>query len=322
MKEKLKQKARALPLSPGVYLMKDRHGDIVYIGKAKKLKERVSSYFIKNSQHSSKVKRMILQLADFDVIHVDTELDALLLECRLIQQHRPMYNRQMNAFERYSFLTILNEKQKIRLATAPFPTGTYTFGPYTSHRQLPEITAILEKLYHLNPNDSWHRLFAQTTESTIDSDLILTELLAAFTGHPEALEKRLEQKMIAASENLHFIQAAQWRDDWQLIHRFFHRHAQLLLSPINQQEWHALWLPIENGGKCYLIYQGLVLAEHYFPNIPLADTKQLLHAAEKLLPEQPETIHTYSKNQIDFIYILHMYLQRNTAYQLIPIKNS
>ena len=88
----LKEKIKNLPKSPGIYKMKNTHGDIIYVGKAKNLKQRVNSYFIQNRQHSRKVLEMIRWIDDFDYETVDTEFDALLLECHLIHQIRPRYN--------------------------------------------------------------------------------------------------------------------------------------------------------------------------------------------------------------------------------------
>lgn len=319
MNEKLKAQARALPLSPGVYLMRDKVGTILYIGKAKKLKERVSSYFINNKSHSTKTKRMLLHISNFDVIHTDTELDALLLECQLIQQYRPMYNRQMNAFERYSYMNISDEKNRIQLTVTPFPSEKYSFGPYTNHRQLPEIKEIIDRLYCLNPNDPWHQLYGLPANEEASED-ILNELLQAFTGQSELVEQRMERMMLTFSEQLHFIQAAQWRDDRSMIQHFFKKHTQLLLHPISQKEWHALWLPTESGRKCYLIYQGLVVTEKHFPELKTRNKRELTRLAKELLPSSPEEIHSFSKEQIDFINILHFYLQRTSDYQLLALK--
>ncbi|MBL1227540.1 GIY-YIG nuclease family protein [Enterococcus sp. BWR-S5] len=319
MNEKLKTKAKGLPLSPGVYLMRDKTGTILYIGKAKKLKERVSSYFINSKNHSTKTKRMLLHLTDFDIIQTDTELDALLLECRLIQQHRPMYNRQMNAFERYSYMNISMGKETIKLSISSVPSDSYSFGPYAVYRKLPEIKAILDRLYCLNPEDPWHQLYAQSLTPEA-STVILDELLEAFTGKSERLEKRMEAKMLAFAEQLHFIQAAQWRDDLALIHYFFQKHSQLLLHPISQKEWHTLWLPTEKGQKCYLIYQGLVVMEQHFPDLITKNKRILRKRAKELIPASVPVFRSFSKEQIDFITILHAYLQRETDYQLLSVK--
>ena len=88
----LREKARDLPKSPGVYLMKRQNGEIIYIGKAKVLRNRVSQYFQENADHGAKTRAMVAQVFDFDVILVKSEFDALVLECHLIKQHMPKYN--------------------------------------------------------------------------------------------------------------------------------------------------------------------------------------------------------------------------------------
>lgn len=319
MNENLKMKARSLPLSPGVYLMRDKSGTILYIGKAKKLKERVSSYFINNKSHSTKVKRMLLHLDHFDVIHTNTELDALLLECRLIQKHRPMYNRQMNAFERYNYMNISTENGAVHLSVTPLPEEDYSFGPYTSYRRLPEIKEVLEKLYGLKPNKLWQQLYDQPADPE-NTETIIEEVLAAFSGHSQLVEGRIERKMLEFSEQLRFIQAAQWRDDWTLIQYFFKKHAQLLLHPLSQREWHALWLPTDAGKKCYLIYQGLITAEKEFPGLKTKNKRELTKLSRKLIPDKIEAFDTFSKEQIDFINILYIYLQKVDDYQLLSLK--
>ena len=91
-KQELKEKARSLPLVPGVYLMHDQAGQIIYVGKAKKLKNRVSQYFQETASHTAKTRKMVSCVDDFEVIAARTELEALVLECSLIKRHMPKYN--------------------------------------------------------------------------------------------------------------------------------------------------------------------------------------------------------------------------------------
>ena len=88
----LRKKAMSLPLTPGVYLMKNTEGEIIYVGKAKKLKNRVSQYFGSQHNHSIKVRKMVENVFDFDYILCDSEFEALVLECSLIKQYSPKYN--------------------------------------------------------------------------------------------------------------------------------------------------------------------------------------------------------------------------------------
>ena len=153
MKEKVKQ----LPLLPGVYLMKNKEGSVIYVGKAKKLKNRVSMYFHKNQQHSKKVRRLIHHIDDFDFVVVDTELDALLLECQLIQYYRPFYNRQMNYFSNYNYLHISDEG--FSLSDVPL---AHTYGPFRLYKKRPIILRIIEETYQMPWLSEISRLALQT----------------------------------------------------------------------------------------------------------------------------------------------------------------
>ena len=129
----LRDKSNRLPLSPGVYLMKNKSGLIIYVGKAKALKNRVTTYFHNNSQHNAKTLRLVDNIYDFDFICTKTELDALVLECSLIKLHQPKYNILLKDDKGYNYIKISRE---------PYPRITYSLntndenadyiGPYTS----------------------------------------------------------------------------------------------------------------------------------------------------------------------------------------------
>ena len=102
----LRKKAMRLPLTPGVYLMKDAAGKIIYIGKAKALKNRVSQYFGSQNTHTAKVRKMVEQVSDFDYIMTDSEFEALVLECSLIKQNQPKYNILLKDDKGYSYIKI------------------------------------------------------------------------------------------------------------------------------------------------------------------------------------------------------------------------
>ncbi|MFI3314015.1 MAG: GIY-YIG nuclease family protein, partial [Eubacteriales bacterium] len=104
--EELKDKARTLPLEPGVYLMTDKQGAIIYVGKAKKLKNRVSSYFQDTANHSLKTRKMVSQIHHFDTILARSEFEALVLECSLIKRHMPKYNILLKDGKGYPYIRI------------------------------------------------------------------------------------------------------------------------------------------------------------------------------------------------------------------------
>ena len=109
-KDELKEKANDLPLLPGVYLMMDKTGKVIYVGKAKKLKNRVSQYFQDSASHTSKTRQMVAQIDHFDTIFVSSEFEALVLENSLIKRHMPRYNILLKDDKGYPFVRLSKEE--------------------------------------------------------------------------------------------------------------------------------------------------------------------------------------------------------------------
>jgi excinuclease ABC subunit C len=131
----LKDKVKNLPLTPGVYLMKDQKGTVIYVGKAKSLKKRVQTYFQNSAAHPQKIKKMVANINDFHVLHTDTEFEAFLLECKLIKELKPLFNKKMKSHLPYSYIAIKMDGpfRKISIASEKSEgEGTIYFGPYTS----------------------------------------------------------------------------------------------------------------------------------------------------------------------------------------------
>ncbi|EOL46516.1 GIY-YIG nuclease family protein [Enterococcus caccae] len=317
MEINLKEQARNLPLSPGVYLMKDKNERIIYIGKAKKLRNRVSSYFVKSKQHSSKTLQLMHQLADFDIIEVATELDALLLECRLIQEYRPFYNRQMNSFEKYKYLEINTDNEHLSINILSIPTNKNCFGPFSINRKLSELKQILENLYELNSNNYWQQSFSDYSIDPLDQTIAVTELLGAFTQNNQLPQKRLEEKMLLAAENHSFEKALKLREDWQFLTRFFNQNKKLMLA--SQTTWQLLSMPIGTKVKYYLLYQGLVIHERILTKQTFTKYSPYELAKKKLPLKKPKSIQQFSKEQVDFINILYNYINHHKECQLVDI---
>lgn len=317
MKQQLKEQAHHLPLTPGVYLMKDKLGEIIYVGKAKKLRNRVSSYFIKNSQHSKKTLRMIQQVADFEVILTDTELDALLLECTLIQKNRPLYNRQMNAYEKYKYIAIDYSDDQLAINILDIPVKENCFGPYAIRHSLPSLKQILEETYGLNQANYWHQSFQKEPAPAIPSKIFQKELLDAFNNAGQQPQLRLAEKMQAAANNQAFERAAKLKEDWLFLTRFFQHNQRI--SQANQNDWQLLWLPVDKKIKYYLIYQGLVIQTRLVTRQTF-NKYSALELAEKIMPATlPEKIAYYSKDQVDFLNILYSYINQHAESQLVNL---
>ena len=148
--KELRQKAMALPLQPGVYIMKNKDKKIIYIGKAKKLKNRVSSYFGSHSNHSLKVIRMVENVDDFDYILVDTEFEALVLECSLIKQHMPKYNILLKDDKGYNYIKITKgEFPRISECKRIDDDGATYVGPYISNFSVKQAVEETLKIFKL-----------------------------------------------------------------------------------------------------------------------------------------------------------------------------
>lgn len=146
--EELKLKLSVLPTEPGCYLMKDRHGIVIYVGKAKNLRNRVRSYF--TGAHDEKTMRLVKEITDFDFIVTNSEVESLLLELNLIKKHYPRYNILLKDDKSYPFIKITKEEHPKLIVTRTVKpaTGTY-FGPYPNAYSAHETKKLLDRIYPL-----------------------------------------------------------------------------------------------------------------------------------------------------------------------------
>ena len=234
----LAKKAHQLPLDPGVYIMKDQRKDIIYIGKAKHLKNRVSSYFRSVDRHTEKVYRMVEQVRDFDFIVTDSEFEALVLECSLIKQYTPKYNILLKDDKGYSYIRvgrggfgrITSEKQQL-------DDGALYMGPYTSSFVVSQTVDEANRVFML-PTCS--RKFPQDLGkgrpclnfhikqcmgvcrgkiSQEEYEEILTQAVDFIRGGSTEAIKKLKDEMYRASEDMEFERAARLRDRIRAIER-------------------------------------------------------------------------------------------------------
>ena len=137
-KDELREKANDLPLQPGVYLMMDRTGKVIYVGKAKKLKNRVSQYFQDSASHTLKTRQMVSQVDHFDTIFVSSEFEALVLENSLIKRHMPRYNILLKDDKGYPFVRLGRGRYpKFTMVNRPANDGAKYFGPFGGRFETP-----------------------------------------------------------------------------------------------------------------------------------------------------------------------------------------
>ena len=227
MTENVIEKLQLLPNQPGVYIMKDNHGKIIYVGKAVVLKNRVRQYFQTNKNHSAKVKSMVAKIDDFETIITGSEIEALILECNLIKKHRPKYNISLKDDKTYPYVKVtLNEPYPRVLTTRRvLKDGARYFGPYTNAGAVHESIKLLRRLFPLRscknmdvdrPCLEYHikRCLAPCT-GKVDvaeyNDMIKAVCLF-LEGRSDAVEKNLTERMAAAADNFKFELAAKLRD--------------------------------------------------------------------------------------------------------------
>ncbi|MCE9560141.1 MAG: excinuclease ABC subunit UvrC [Armatimonadetes bacterium] len=157
MPDGLTEKLGQLPTTPGCYIYRDEAGGILYIGKAVNLRSRVRSYFRESTRHGTRIERMVLKIHDLEWMMVDTELEALVLECNLIKRHRPPYNVRMRDDKSYPYVVITGEKfPRVLFTRNPRRGFGKYFGPYTSAWAVRDTLQLLHKVYPLIPcGKSW-----------------------------------------------------------------------------------------------------------------------------------------------------------------------
>lgn len=236
--EALRAKARALPLLPGVYIMKNAAGQIIYIGKAKKLKNRVSQYFHSVEKHPVKVYKMVMQVADFDYIVCDSEFEALILECSMIKQHQPKYNILLKDDKGYSYIRITREEwPRIQAVKARAEDGATYLGPYNSFFVVRNTVDEALKIFKLpSCSRSFPRDFGKARPclnkyiencmGVCTGKISHAEYMEAFQAALQFIKSgagesvpMLQRQMEQAAENLEFERAARIRDRIQAIQR-------------------------------------------------------------------------------------------------------
>ena len=228
--EQLKQKALSLTMQPGVYLMKDKQGQIIYVGKAKALKNRVVSYFRQNSSHNEKVRKMVSMVNDFDYIVTASEFEALVLECSLIKHYDPKYNILLKDDKGYHYIHISDEEYpRISAALQKNGSGTY-LGPYTSGFVVKQTVEQVNKIFRLPtcsrkfPQDfrkgrpclNFHIKqcigLCQGRMSKGEYHALLEDAMDYIRSGGSVNVDKMREEMETAAENLEFEKAARLRD--------------------------------------------------------------------------------------------------------------
>ncbi|NNF37183.1 MAG: excinuclease ABC subunit UvrC [Gemmatimonadetes bacterium] len=220
-----------LPRRPGVYLFKGADGEVIYVGKAKRLRDRVRSYFRSDSHHSIKTRELVRRIVDLETLVVGSEAEALILEANLIKEHQPHFNLQLRDDKRYPYIKVtLNEPfPRVFVTRRVRNDGGRYFGPYTSVGSMRQALEVVKRLYTVRscryklpketpdrPCLDYHigRCKAPCVglQTQADYRAMIDEILAILGGDTEDLRREVEARMRTASDALEFEEAARLRD--------------------------------------------------------------------------------------------------------------
>ncbi|MEH6944357.1 excinuclease ABC subunit UvrC [Bacillus sp. JJ722] len=262
MNEMIKAKLELLPDQPGCYLMKDRQGTVIYVGKAKVLKNRVRSYF--TGSHDGKTLRLVNEIEDFEYIITSSNIEALLLELNLIKKYDPKFNVMLKDDKSYPFILLTNEKHPRLIITRKVKKGKGKyFGPYPNASAANETKKLLDRIYPLrkctNLPDKvclyYHigQCLAPCIYNIEESQYkeIKTQITKFLNGGYEEIKNDLAEKMTAAAEELDFERAKEYRDQIAYIETIMEKQ-KMISSDLTDRD--VFGFAFDKGWMCVQVF--------------------------------------------------------------------
>lgn len=272
---------KKLPTTPGVYLHKDKHGAIIYVGKAINLRSRVRSYF-RETVDSIKTAHLRREIADIETISTDSELEALLLENTLIKKHLPRYNIRLKDDKRYPYIKVhwQDDFPKVTVTRRMKRDGSRYFGPYTSVWAVHQTLDMLRKIFPyltcdrvITGNDSRACLYydiklcCAPCIGVVNREqyrAMIRELMDFLNGRSDHIIKNIETKMTQAAENLQFEKAAEYRDQLTAVTKIVSKQKVISAAHTDQD---VIAFAREKGDACvqvFFIRHGKLIGREYF----------------------------------------------------------
>jgi len=291
----LLEKANALPLRPGVYIMRDKSGKVIYVGKSRSLKNRVSQYFHESAHHNEKTRRMVMSVHTFDYILCDTEIEALSLENSLIKQYAPKYNIKLKDAKSYPYikLTKNDEYPRLTVTRRRLADGAAYYGPYSSISAVYSILGTVQKTFGIaSCNKEFPRdigkarpclnkhigLCCAPCTGDVTSEeykAVFKEINSFLRGSFRECEESLREKMEYASENLMFEAAARYRDRIEALSKLWQRQ-KVVGSPEMEQDVIALYT--DETCSCISVF--------YIRQGSITDNEHFLFPAHQIVDEE------------------------------------
>jgi excinuclease ABC subunit C len=279
--EKIQKILKNLPQKPGVYLHKDKHGTIIYVGKSVNLRHRVRSYFAKKVDRT-KTEQLRRHIADIEIITTDSELEALLLEMNLIKKHRPRYNVHLKDDKRMPYIKIhwADNYPKVTVTRRMVRDGSRYFGPYTSVWAVHQTLDLLRKIFPYLTCD--RTITGQDDRACLYYDIklcngpcigavsqqqyraMIQQLMDFLNGKSEHIVKQLEARMNKAAENLQFEKAAEIRDQLRAVDKVVAKQKVIAAASTDQD---VVAFARDQGDACvqiFFIRHGKLIGREYF----------------------------------------------------------
>lgn len=280
----IQDELRKLPEKPGVYIMKDENGSIIYVGKAVVLKNRVRQYFQASAGHPPKVAAMVSKIREFEYIVTDSELEALILECNLIKKHKPRYNILLKDDKNYPYIkvTMNEEYPRILLVRRVDKDGAKYFGPYSSAGAVRETIDLIKKIFPVKtcskklPADigkerpclNFHiNQCMGPCSGDIPNDVyraMMKDVCSFLSGKLEGLIKKMELQMASAAEEMDYEKAASLRDKINSLKRISEKQ-KVLSTDAGDQD--VIALAREGADSCvqiFFIRSGKLIGREHF----------------------------------------------------------
>ncbi len=284
--KEVEEKLATLPSRPGCYLHKDKNGVILYVGKAINLRNRVRSYFHASANHTSKIRKLVSNIADIEYMVTDTELEALVLECSLIKKHRPYYNVRLRDDKQYPYLCLTTSEAFPRLlfVRRVRQDKNVYFGPYPSSRA---VHATMEHVNRIFPMVSCGKVFdgravqkpclyhhmgqclapCAGLANKVEYDAAVKDVEAFLNGRQEQIIRKLRIEMETAAENMEFERAARLRDRLRGVEEVLQRQKVITTDLIDQDVIAVVEDESGIGGACvqmFFIRGGKLIGQNHF----------------------------------------------------------
>lgn len=332
----IKEKVKNLPSTPGVYLMKDSRGSIIYVGKAKNLKRRVQSYFQQSKAHPQKIIKLVSNIRDFDILLTDTEFEAFMLECKLIREIKPLFNKMMKSPQSYSYIVIDKDRTYPDIEITNHrdeQDGRLYFGPFPSKTRVETAIMGIKEAYKIlcsNPKRQNSLCFNYSIGVCIgmcgggpalqEYHAIIEDIFALLNGENRIVLDNMKMKMDEAAEDFDFETAARYRDRMDAI-QFLLRKERVIEFTEENKNIVVIENLSEDTFKLFLIKRNEIL----FSKIVTIDSAEVNQLCSLIITTFNDTAFpagsSVKSDELDEAQIIYNYLKSSHCrYKTIPDK--